>query len=204
MADTQTHHGHDALHDSSFMFSGSYDDSSFCRGSQCLKPIATSFKPKHKAATAAAASPSSYPEAHDCCAVLDDEDEVSEDELPTSPKRRHSGAMSISSEDLPFCYDRAALRRDTAAHRARHHEQREQLRARGRVGTGASVAHETWDTALDGPPAWVPDHEKTQHGTRRRVGQSALAPSPPSQERKEARLDQVSEIDGRMMALWGV
>lgn len=216
------HHLHQqaALHDSTFFFVGPFDDNSFCRGPQVLKPISTHFGDftnmkelsKH---SSFAASPISESDSSDYemmmeedCAVLGDDEEHSEDELPPSPRRRHSGAMSISSEDLPFCYDRDALRRDTAAHRARHQEQMKALKSRGRTGTFA--AHETWDSELDGPhmALWVPKSNKsnsssnnsssTQESKRRRLEKSTSSKKQPEAPK------QVEEIDGPMMSLWGI
>lgn len=213
MLDTQTHqlhHGQDGLHDSTFFFIGSFDDNSFCRGPQCLKPIATSFATKpttvlnKNIATFAPHIPHSILED---CAVLGDDDEYSEDELPPSPRRRHSGAMSISSEDLPFCYDREALNRDAAAHRARHQQQQMQnLKSGGRMG--AFAEHEKWDTEVDGPhmALWVPENGADGDSKRRRVNhQSGSVPSASARARKEVQQPrQVSDIDGPMMALWGI
>lgn len=209
-----TNHGQDALHDSAFLFSGSFDDNSFCRGPQFLKPIATSLTkhtptisyPFRSITSPASESPASELDAEDC-AVLEDEDEYSEDELPPSPRRRHSGAISISSEDLPFCYDREALRRDTAAHRARHQQQLQKLRSGSRMG--AFAVHEDWDTEIDGPhmSVCVPKSSASGHTeTRRTMGPHPMSSgSDASRPKKETQMQQpVSDIDGPMMALWGV
>lgn len=214
------HHQQAALHDSTFFFVGPFDDNSFCRGPQVLKPISTHFS-KHSSLAASPISESDDDDnsdyettmmMEDDCAVLGDDEEHSEDELPPSPRRRHSGAMSISSEDLPFCYDRDALRRDTAAHRARHQEQMKALKSRGRMGTFA--AHETWDCELDGPhmALWVPKSKSSNSNNS-----NSKASSTSTQESKRRRLEkstgsnkqaeaprQVEEIDGPMMSLWGI
>ncbi|KAJ4386517.1 hypothetical protein N0V93_009414 [Gnomoniopsis smithogilvyi] len=200
-------HQQAALHDSTFFFVGPFDDNSFCRGPQVLKPISTHFTSvKHFSKPSALATPPLSDSEYEDYAVLGDDDEHSEDELPPSPRRRHSGAMSISSEDLPFCYDRDALRRDTAAHRARHLEQMKALKSRGHVGTFA--AHETWDSELDGPhmALWVPKSgQSSQESKRRRLDKSAtgLASSTRAKKQPESP-QQVEEIDGPMMALWGI
>lgn len=203
-----------ALHDSTFFFVGPFDDNSFCRGPQFLKPVAATFTPNiPTTASRHSSRPASSPlwalsdSDHEDCAVLGDDDEHSEDELPPSPRRRHSGAMSISSEDLPFCYDRDALRRDTAAHRARHQEQIASLKKKYRAHMGTFAAHETWDSELDGPhmALWVPKSESTGECKRRRVETSATTPARSTGARKQSQSPQhVSEIDGPMMALWGM
>lgn len=200
-----TQHGADVLHDSDFLFQGAFDDSSFCRGPQCLRPISPSFTRKTSISTSsrptAPISPA-YMESEDS-AVLGDDDEFSEDELPPSPRRRHSGAMSISSEDLPFCYDREALMRDTAAHRERHRQQMQALKAKCHTGTFA--------TEVDGPhmALWVPETGSDSNSKRTRVDrdQSASMPARSVRARKESNLElvqHVSDINGPMMTLWGL
>ncbi|KAJ4412955.1 hypothetical protein N0V82_008638 [Gnomoniopsis sp. IMI 355080] len=201
-------HQQAGLQDSTFFFVGPFDDNSFCRGPQVLKPISTHFTSVNELSRPSSLAMSSLSDSSDYyedCAVLGDDDEHSEDELPPSPRRRHSGAMSISSEELPFCYDRDALRRDTAAHRARHLEQQKTLKSRGgHMETFA--AHETWDSELDGPhmALWVPKSESatTADSKRRRLDTSATMPA--SSARAKKQLQQVEEIDGPMMALWGI
>lgn len=203
-------HQQAGVHDSTFFFVGPFDDNSFCRGPQVLKPISTHFTSIKELSRPSSLAMSSLSDSSDYedCAVLGDDDEHSEDELPPSPRRRHSGAMSISSEELPFCYDRDALRKDTAAHRARHLEQMKALKAReGHMGTFA--AHETWDSELDGPhmALWEPKTESstTSQSKRRRMGTSATMPSNSMRAKKQLESpQQVEEIDGPMMALWGI
>lgn len=208
----QQMHQQAKLHDSAFFFVGPFDDSSFCRGPQVLKPISTHFtsvKETSKPSSIFATTPSPLSDSgYEDCAVLGDDDEHSDDELPPSPRRRHSGAMSISSEDLPFCYDRDALRRDTAAHRAKHLEQMKALK-KSRGHTGTFAAHETWDSELDGPhmALWVPKNQSAQESKRRRLETSSGAMPPSSIRAKKQQPEspqQVEEIDGPMMALWGI
>lgn len=226
------HHAHhpahkqDAIHDSTFFFVGPFDDdeASFFRNNN-KKPtnmslITTNLVSKNSSLTASPISEHSsdeyeYDDDEDY-AVLGDDDEPCRDELAPSPRRRHSGAMSISEEDLPFCYDREALRRDTAAHRARqHHHQQQYQPQRGRAGTFA--AHEAWDTETDGPSMalWVPDARAGGECKRRRVDKSATVPLPGAarsgaQEKTEEEMvlpqqqHHSSEVDGPMMSLWGV
>lgn len=143
-------------------------------------------------------------------AVLGDDDGHSEDELPRSPRRRHSGAMSISEEDLPFCYDREALRRDTAAHRARQVQQGPHAcvqRPNARDRTSTFAAHEQWDTELDGPSMglWVPRGEAARDRKRRRVEKAGAGPVVSSSSKKEVLSHcHSAEMQGPMMALWGV
>ncbi|ROW07540.1 hypothetical protein VPNG_07076 [Cytospora leucostoma] len=197
------------------LFLGSYDDNMLCRGAQLIQPIDTSFFAaqlstisKRSSLTASPISDLSSDE--DSAVITDGGDEYSEDELPPSPKRRHSGAMSISNEDLPLCYDREALRRETAAHRARqqqhhhhtHHEEQPQgsapLRQRGRAGTFA--AHEQWDSEVAGPSMalWVP--EKTGAECKRRRTDK----TPSTFQSQVSPQKQVSYIEGPMMTLWGL
>lgn len=203
----QMHHEQDAPHDSNFLFTGSFDDNSFCRGPQFLTPVATSFTKdlsKICRTFSPVASPISNLDQEDF-AVLDDDDEYSEDELPPSPRRRHSGAISISSEDLPLCYDRETLKRETAGHRARHQQRLHKLKAG--TNMGAFAIHGKWDTEVDGPhmTVWVPESSANGERKRRRVDQPAPESSDSSRPKNEIRVQQsVSEIDGPMMALWGI
>lgn len=199
------------------LFLGSYDDNMLCRGAQLIQPIDTSFFAAHLSTiskrssfTASPISESSSDE--DSAVITDGDDEYSEDELPPSPKRRHSGAMSISNEDLPLCYDREALRRETAAHRARqqqqhhhpHHHDEERsrdpapLKQRGRAGTFA--AHEQWDSEVDGPSMalWVPEISGAECKRRRKDKTPSTFQSQVSSQKH------VSHIEGQMMALWGL
>lgn len=227
---THTPHRQPAVHDSTFFFVGPFDDeTTFFRGLQLAnhnKPtnmslVTTNLVSKNSSLTASPISEhsdddvffdSSEEEEEEDYAVLGDDDAPSRDELPPSPRRRHSGAMSISEEDLPFCYDREALRRDTAAHRAQHaqHQLPQSVRARGRAGTFA--AHEAWDAETDGPSMalWVPDGRAGGECKRRRVEKARTMPSVPSggaQEKRREALQQQhhsSEMEGPMMALWGI
>lgn len=226
-----------AIHDSTFFFVGPFDaDDSLLRGSKPTRPSHMSLG-RHTAAVSSdsslAASPLSscsdyfFDEDEDDCAVLGDDDEHSEDELPPSPRRRHSGAMSISEEDLPFCYDRAALRRDTDAHRARHmhhlpQQWQQQVSSSPTQATGMSqatatfAAHEKWDAETDGPhmALWVPDSGAVGgESKRRRMEKSSAArraaaarPAPPSAapSASEHAQHHSSEMQGPMMALWGI
>lgn len=230
-----------AIHDSTFFFVGPFDaDDSLLRGSKPTRPTHMSLG-RHTTAAAAVSSDSSlaasplsscsdyfFDEDEDDCAVLGDDDEPSEDELPPSPRRRHSGAMSISEEDLPFCYDRAALRRDTDAHRARHMhhlpQQWQQPQPQPQASrsptqtTGTSqatttfAAHDKWDAETDGPhmALWVPDSGAVGgESKRRRVEKStrtAARPAPPSAapSTPEHAQHHSSEMQGPMMALWGI
>lgn len=212
-------HKEASLHDSTFFFVGPFDDTTFCRGSQVLRPINSCLVTTHiptasktSALTASSVADHMSSDRYDDYAVLGDDDEYSEDELPRSPTRRHSGAMSISEEDLPFCYDREALRRDTAAHRARHQRggSPPSLAAQAHAGrrdhAGTFAAHEQWDTELDGPSMglWVPRGESGDR-KRRRTEKSSIVPVA-SNSPKKAVLSQChsSEMQGPMMALWGV
>ncbi|KAK7747400.1 hypothetical protein SLS53_001655 [Cytospora paraplurivora] len=201
------------------LFLGSYEDNMLCRGAQLIQPIDTSFFAaqlstisQRSSLTASPISDSSFDE--DSAVITDGDDEYSEDELPPSPKRRHSGAMSISNEDLPLCYDREALRRETAAHRTRqqqhhhhhhhhhHHEEQSQgsapLKQRERAGTFA--AHEQWDSEVDGPSMalWVPEKSGAECKRRR------TDKTPSTFQSQVSPQKQVSHIEGPMMALWGL
>lgn len=181
------------------LYVGSFDDN-MCRGPQVMKPIDTSFITTRIAQRASlTASLSSLSDSDYDSAVLGDDDEHSEDELPPSPSRRHSGAMSISNEDLSLCYDRAALRRETAAHRARqqHHQQGPSPQEE----KPTFAAHDQWDCEVDGPhmALWVPEGTKAgcvsgANGCKRRRTESP---------RDEVTVQhQVSYIEGPMMCLW--
>lgn len=153
------------LHESTFFFVGPYDDNSFSRGPQLVKPISPSFlSVNNHSATASkslalAASPISEHIHTEDFAVLGGDDETTEDELPPSPRRRHSGAMSISEEDLPPLYDREALRKEAYEHRAKYHQNAQSVRVKNYGRTGPFIAHDQWDTELDGPSMalWVPE-----------------------------------------------
>lgn len=205
-------HSQHPLHDSTFFFVGPYDDNLFCRGPQLtklapLRPTLNTTNLSSKPASTFTASPISDDDEDDF-AVLGDNDEHSDDELPRSPRRRHSGAMSISQEDLPYCYDREALRRDTAAHRARHQQRMQKLKAKGVDEEAATfVTHEEWDSEVDGPhmALWVPEGARAAREEKRKRGQDAMPPV--SRQRKnEGSVAQrhSSEMDGPMMALWGI
>ncbi|PSR87262.1 hypothetical protein BD289DRAFT_452880 [Coniella lustricola] len=226
MATIQSHTTHPvepAVHDSTF-FVGLFDDNILRRKQQCIKPINTSLfrrSPILSQHSSLAASPVSE-HGHffdsdseldhtdvneDDCAVMADDEAQSEDELPPSPRRRHSGAMSISDEDLPFCYDREALQRDTAAHRERHRQQLKAL-ARGQDHPTTFAAHEQWDSEVDGPSMalWMPESHRSSMNCKRgrveRTRAAAVAVAPKDDtflEHKDS-----SEIEGPMMALWGV
>lgn len=231
MAQYQTHAFHTIHNRAIFpgtpsLFVGSFDDNMFCHGPQLVKPIDTSFITRHMSTVSKASSLSASPLSdsdYDSAVIADEDDEYSEDELPPSPKRRHSGAMSISEEDLPLCYDREALRRETNAHRERqhhhhhHHHQHhhhqaaerssdpEPLKQRGRAGTFA--AHEQWDVEIDGPSMalWVPEKTSTECKRRRTEGMTSLSSSSPSFHRMEVPPQHhVSHIEGPMMCLWEV
>lgn len=215
-----THHMEPAIHDSTFFFVGPFDDNIFCRGPQCIKPIDTSFfKPTLSKHSSLAASPISErgdvfisdDEEDDDCAVLADDEAQSEDELPPSPRRRHSGAMSISEEDLPFCYDREALQRDTAAHRKRHQQQLQALAGAAHEGQhppSTFAAHAQWDSEVDGPhmALWLPDSQRLAvDRKRRRVEKTPAAPAAPVAPKDNVLEHRhSSEMEGPMMALWGV
>lgn len=213
---THTFNKTSAISTTSPLFIGSFDDNMLCHGPQFVKPIDTSFitttisavSSKRSSFTASILSDT------DCDSAIlgDGDDEFSEDELPPSPMRRHSGAMSISEEDLPFCYDREALRRETAEHRARqqahhhhHHHQHaaepshaaEPPKQRGRAGTFA--AHEQWDSEIDGPSMalWVPELTGAECKRRRTEKPS----SRPHKQRVPVQ-HHVSRIEGPMMSLW--
>ncbi|KAF3768881.1 hypothetical protein M406DRAFT_321049 [Cryphonectria parasitica EP155] len=206
------HHQQPAVHDSTFFFVGPFDDTTFCRGPQLLKPIDTSLFTSQIAAlsknSSLTASPISehgdfFSSEDEDCAVLGDDEAHSEDELPPSPRRRHSGAMSISEEELPFCYDRESLRRDTAAHRERHL----QHTMKGRASTFA--AHEQWDSEVDGPSMalWTPEMQRSAMSCkRRRVDKSQTMPVRSSAPAKKEVLphSHSAELTGPMMVLWGV
>lgn len=213
-----------AIHDSTFFFVGPFDDSTLYRGPQIVKPINTTFfrtQPSpSKTASAVAVSPvsdnSCFFDDDDDSAILGDDEGHSEDELPRSPRRRHSGAMSISSEELPFCYDRDALKRDTAAHRERHHhrtssrqrQQQPQPQPPTRRGPAVFVAHEQWDSEVDGPSMalWVPESQRSaENCKRRRVDRSQATPVSPGASTNEGVSQyHSSELEGPMMALWGI
>lgn len=244
-----------AIHDSTFFFVGPFDadDSSLLRGSRPTRPTPMSLGRPAASPLSSSCSDDCFFDDDDCyedddCAVLGDDDAPSEDELPRSPRRRHSGAMSISEEDLPFCYDRAALRRDTDAHRARHahhlpqqwqqpqqHPQQQPHHLQQRQQkqlvsscptehhTGAShhaaatfAAHDKWDAETDGPhmALWVPDSGAAARGEakRRRVEQQSRAAAAAAARSVGAAAPGVSaraqhhssEMQGPMMALWGV
>lgn len=209
-----------AIHDSTFFFVGPFDDSTLYRGPQIVKPINTTFfrtqpsPSKTASASAIAVSPvsdSCFFDDDDDSAILGDDEAHSEDELPRSPRRRHSGAMSISSEELPFCYDRDALKRDTAAHRERHHRRtssrQQQPRPTG-CGPAVFVAHEQWDSEVDGPSMalWVPESQRSaENCKRRRVDRSQATPVSPGASTNEGVSQyHSSELEGPMMALWGI
>lgn len=212
---THTFHKQSTISTTSPLFVGSFDDNMLCHGPQFVKPIDTSFIHTHISAVSSKRSSftASILSDTDCDSAIlgDGDDEFSEDELPPSPMRRHSGAMSISEEDLPFCLDREALRRETAAHRARqqeHHQQHvtersqatEPPKQRGRAGTFA--AHEQWDSEIDGPSMalWVPELNGAEC-KRRRTEKTPSRPHHHSRQKVPAQ-HHVSHIEGPMMSLW--
>lgn len=182
------------------LFTGSYDDASFTHTSpQLTKPINI----PHTSTSIHSKRPTFFSSYYDMTvddnsAVLDDSDVHSEDELPPSPMRRHSGAMSISHENLSSCFDREALRRETAAHRdrqQREHQQQDQQHKE------AFALHEEWDCEVDGPhmALWTPGASAS----------SSTMASPPvgtaSNKRRRTQQQQphqVSFIEGPMMCLW--
>lgn len=199
------------------LFVGSFDDNMLCHGPQFVKPIDTSFittkistLSKRSSLTSSIVSDT---DDEDFAVLGDDDDEFSEDELPPSPKRRHSGAISISEEELPLCLDREALRKETALHRERqhshhHHHHTEPSRAseplnQQRERRGTFSVHDQWDTEIDGPSMalWVPEQSGAQCKRRRA---EKLSPSSSSSFRKTEvpRQHHVSCIDGPMMCLW--
>ncbi|KUI69828.1 hypothetical protein VM1G_05056 [Cytospora mali] len=199
------------------LFVGSFDDNMLCHGPQFVKPIDTSFITTHISTFSKRSSFTSSPiseisstDDEESAVLGDDDDEYSEDELPPSPKRRHSGAMSISEEELPFCYDREALRRETAAHRARQHQHHhhnstgaaEPLREPQRQRAGTFAAHEQWDSEVDGPSMalWVPEQQSGAEYKRRRTEKTT--PSSSLHRREVPPHHHVSHIEGAMMCLW--
>lgn len=194
------------------LFVGSFDDNMFCHGPQFVKPIDTSFiTTKISTISRSSSLTSSVISDDDDIAVLgDDDDEYSEDELPPSPKRRHSGAISISEEELPLCLDREALRRETAAHRARqlehHHHHAEPAcdpkpLTQHRVRASTFSVHEQWDSEVDGPSMalWVPEQTGAEC-KRRRTEQSSSSST--FRKSEVPRQHHVSCIEGPMMCLW--
>lgn len=181
------------------LYIGSFDDNMLCHGPQFVKPIDTSFITTQITSISKRSSLTASPlsESDEDSAVLGDDDEYSEDELPPSPIRRHSGAMSVSQEELPFCLNRQALRRETAAHRAQQHLAHEHKRERA----GTFTEHEQWDSEIDGPSMslWIPQPSSTSSTTehkRRRT--EAAAPA-----KKEVPVQHhVQHIEGPMMSLW--
>lgn len=200
------------------LFVGSFDDNMFCHGPQVIKPIDMSFittkistVSKRSSLTSSVVSDTD----EDDIAVLgDDDDEYSEDELPPSPKRRHSGAISISEEELPLCLDRAALRKETAVHRERqhshhpHHHNTEPSRVSEPLGQQRErrvtfSVYDQWDSEIDGPSMalWVPEQSGAEC-KRRRTENSSM---PDSFNKTEVPPQHhVSCIEGPMMCLWEV
>lgn len=205
-------HKEAALHDSTFFFVGPFDDNTFFRGPQLTKHVklhplitATEISTESMNSSLAASPVSSWDDLEDF-AVLGEDDEYTDDELPPSPRRRHSGAMSISEEDLPFCYDREALRREKEAHLARHRQLEGPQGGRARSGTFA--AHEKWDTEMDGPSMalWEPESGNKGENKRRRIEKSNTMPAPArgGEEKRRVAREHSSEVEGPMMALWGM
>lgn len=224
MPHLQTHHAmhkEAALHDSTFFFVGPFDDNTFFRGPQLVKPVklhplltatTTEITAPSMDSSLAASPVSAYADDEDF-AVLGEDDEAADDELPPSPRRRHSGAMSISEEDLPFCYDRAALRREREAHLARHQQRRQSCAAAAEPG--AFATHERWDAETDGPSMalWVPEGGANKGGEskRRRVEKANTMPAPARGGGEKRRVAapaaprrHSAEVEGPMMALWGI
>lgn len=190
------------------LYTGSYDDATFSHTSpQLTKPInipphssSSSHYQQNKRPTFYASYYSSYSEEDDDDnAVLDDSDAHSEDELLPSPMRRHSGAMSISQEDLSSCYDRAALRRETATHRARHHHHRQQQQQHKE----AFALHEEWDCEVDGPhmALWTPETGSSSMTTTTSTA-TPVDDNTNNKRRRTYQDHQVSYIEGPMMCLW--
>lgn len=189
---------HAAFPKTTSLYMGSFDDNMLCHGPQFVKPIDTSFITTQITSISKRSSLTASPlsESDEDSAVLGDDDEFSEDELPPSPIRRHSGAMSVSQEELPFCLDRQALRRETEAHRAHQHLAHEHKRERA----GTFTSHAQWDSEIDGPSMslWIPQpttSSTTEH-KRRRTETTASA-------KKEVPVQRhVQHIEGPMMSLW--
>lgn len=191
------------------LFTGSFDDASFSHTSpQLTKPIniphnnaSFSATDSQRPTTFFSYSSSAFDDS-DSTAVLDDSDVHSEDELPPSPMRRHSGAMSISQEHLSSCFDREALRRETAAHQQRHHHhhhhQEEQQKKE------AFSLHEDWDCEVDGPhmALWTPGSSSSL--TSSPVGNTTTTSATTHHKRRrlQQQAHQVSFIEGPMMCLW--
>lgn len=166
-----------------------------CHGPQFVKPIDTSFITTQITSFSKRSSLTASPvsESDEDSAVLGDDDEYSEDELPPSPIRRHSGAMSVSQEELPLCLNREALRSETAAHRAQQHLAHEHKRERA----GTFAAHDQWDSEIDGPSMtlWIPQASSVTEHKRRRTEAPAPTKKVPVQHH-------VQHIEGPMMSLW--
>ncbi|KAJ0119747.1 hypothetical protein J7T55_013951 [Diaporthe amygdali] len=192
---TRTFNTRATLPKTSPLYIGSFDDNMLCHGPQFVKPIDTSFITTQITSFSKRSSLTASPlsESDEDSAVLGDDDEFSEDELPPSPIRRHSGAMSVSQEELPFCLNREALRRETAAHRAQQHLAHEHKRERA----GTFAAHEQWDSEIDGPSMslWIPQASSTTEHKRRRTEKPLPAKKVPAQHH-------VQHIEGPMMSLW--
>ncbi|POS80109.1 hypothetical protein DHEL01_v201481 [Diaporthe helianthi] len=180
------------------LYIGSFDDNMLCHGPQFVTPIDTSFITTQITSISKRSSLTASPlsEYDEDSAVLGDDDEFSEDELPPSPIRRHSGAMSVSQEELPLCLNRQALRRETAAHRAQQHIAHEHKRERA----GTFTSHEQWDSEVDGPSMslWIPE-QTTSSTTEHKPRRTGTTASP----KKEVPVQHhVQHIEGPMMSLW--
>ncbi|KAI7783336.1 hypothetical protein LA080_011895 [Diaporthe eres] len=201
------------------LYIGSFDDNMLCRGPQFVKPIDTSFITTQITSISKRSSLTASPlsDSDEDSAVLGDDDEYSEDELPPSPIRRHSGAMSVSQEELPFCLNRQALRRETAAHRAQQHRAQQhraqqhraqQHRAQQHLAhehkrerAGTFTAHEQWDSEIDGPSMslWIPQPSTTSSTTEHKRRRTETA----TPAKKEVPVQHhVQHIEGPMMSLW--
>ncbi|ROW08494.1 hypothetical protein VMCG_03259 [Cytospora schulzeri] len=224
MAQIATHAFHTYQKRASFpgtssLFVGSFEDNMFCHGPQFFKPIDTSFITTKISTISKASSLTSSvisdTDDEDIAVLGDDDDEYSEDELPPSPKRRHSGAISISEEELPLCLDREALRRETAAHRERQHQHHNHHHAaepshvsqplkqqRGRAGTFS--VHDQWDAEIDGPSMalWVPEQQQQQSGADCKRRRTEKTSSSCLHKSEVPRHHHVSCIEGPMMCLW--
>lgn len=180
------------------LYVGSFDDNMLCHGPQFVKPIDTSFITTQITSISKRSSLTASPlsDSDEDSAVLGDDDEYSEDELPPSPIRRHSGAMSISQEELPLCLNRQALQRETAAHRAQQHLAHEHKREQ----PGTFSAHEQWDSEIDGPSMslWIPQPRTGSATEHKRRRTETAAPA-----KKEVPVQHhVKHIEGPMMSLW--
>ncbi|KAG8164805.1 hypothetical protein KVR01_005080 [Diaporthe batatas] len=189
---------HTAFPKANSLYTGSFDDNMLCHGPQFVKPIDTSFITTQITSISKRSSLTASPlsEYDEDSAVLGDDDEFSEDELPPSPIRRHSGAMSVSQEELPFCLNRQALRRETAAHRAQQHMANENKRERA----GTFTSHEQWDSEIDGPSMslWIPQPTASSTTEYKRRRTETTAPA-----KKEVPVQHhVRHIEGPMMSLW--